>query len=101
MLAVGLYTGWGKPGGVSLWDAPAFIKREPGIQTPTGTIVSLAFSPASPNALVAGETDECVSGTCGQEKKSRPFFGHEKLIQRVAVSPDGQTIASASFDGTV
>jgi hypothetical protein len=101
VLAAGYYTGWNAPGGVVLWDMPGFKERKPGIQTQTGSIINLAFSPDGA-LLIGGGQDQCVRvwhTATGREIAT--LFGHEKLIHRVAVSPDGKTIASASYDGTV
>jgi WD40 repeat protein len=85
---------------VYVWDARTW-KLLYELPNPTGRVVSLAFHPKDSRALAWGSTDATVKVWDEATKEIRTLYGHTNWVEGVAFSPDGEGIASASFDGTV
>ncbi len=67
----------------------------------TNGIAGAFFSPSG-NQLVAGIDETAKVLNLGTGEPSWPFKGrHANIITNVIYSPDGQNMASASFDGTI
>ncbi len=68
----------------------------------TGWVFSVAFSPDKKTLTLASSTDRTVKLWRFEGKKLPTLSNVHKLaIWRIAISPDGQTLASASIDGIV
>lgn len=70
----------------------------------TDQVTCLAFDPQSPVSLASGSRDHtiklwAITGDGGAPEAT--FTGHTDTVQSVAYSPLGDTLASASDDGTV
>jgi len=96
------------PKGISLWDVQTGGLRQTLSQEPflhPYSVRDVIFSPDG-NLLVVGTGRQSQSGevvlidASTGATKSR-LSGHTNIVQRVAISPDGLTLASASLDGTV
>jgi|GEM_PF-3254533 len=99
------------PRGVSLWDVQSGALRlslsQPQFVYPY-SVRDVVFSPNG-NLLVVGTGRQSQSEHSGEVVlidantgaiKSL-LSGHTQIVQRVAISPDGLSLASASLDGTV
>jgi WD40 repeat protein len=97
-------------GNARLWDlATGEILRT--LETnPKGRAWTVAFTPDGKQAVTGGgNTFEKSDGPASSlklwdlstGKQIRQFEGHTKDVRRVAISPDGQRLLSASFDGTM
>ena len=67
-------------------------------------IYSTDFSPISPNLYASAEGDGKINvwrNVDGEQTIVRTLPGHDKTISLIKYSPDGQIIASASWDNTV
>jgi WD40 repeat protein/serine/threonine protein kinase len=85
---------------LKLWDARSGqLLRE--WADPTGSIQSLVFHPNESNVLAWGSTDGTVKIWNCTTKGIRTLHGHRSWVEKVAFSPDGKWIASASLDRTV
>ncbi|MEU3601563.1 hypothetical protein ABZ714_22995 [Streptomyces sp. NPDC006798] len=81
---------------VVLWDAAS--GRRTATLTGHGTnVYSLAFTHETPSRLVSGGENGLVTLW---DPSRIPLTGHGDRVNRVAFSPDGRTLASASSDGT-
>jgi eukaryotic-like serine/threonine-protein kinase len=74
LLAAGSYAGWSPFLGISKYDAPGETSNSPAGQ------------------IIVQEP---------QSEAAKSLSGHTDTVWAVAISPDGQTLASASFDRTV
>jgi WD40 repeat protein/tRNA A-37 threonylcarbamoyl transferase component Bud32 len=84
----------GGDGRVRLWDPASGKERSSSPWYRLG-----AFSPDSKTlALIDGPTVELWDAATS---KLRPLRGHEELVQRLAITADGQTLVSSSSDQTV
>ncbi|NMG21267.1 CHAT domain-containing protein [Brasilonema bromeliae] len=68
----------------------------------TGWVSSVAFSPDKKTLTLASSTDRTVKLWRFEGKKLPTLSNvHERAIWRIAISPNGEMLASASIDGTV
>jgi WD40 repeat protein len=81
-----------------LWDLTTGKKRT----IVTGGLTSMAFAPDG-NTLVTGGEDGVVRiWDVATSKERRRQDWHRRIVSRIAISPDGKTLMSASeIDGTI
>jgi WD40 repeat protein/tRNA A-37 threonylcarbamoyl transferase component Bud32 len=98
--------GWPVPGEVIIWDLGKgkAVSTLPGLPEPAGDpgsgFASLTFSPDGERlAASAGRTLLVWDAATGKEILT--LSGHDRPITRVAYSPDGRRLASASRNGSV
>jgi WD40 repeat protein/tRNA A-37 threonylcarbamoyl transferase component Bud32 len=85
---------------VKIWNAETWnLFHE--LTDPTGAVECVAFHPKDSRLLAWGGTDSTVKVWNGATDETRTLHGHLSSIWGVAFSPDGESIASASLDGTV
>ncbi|MEO3974791.1 hypothetical protein [Streptomyces sp. CAU 1734] len=83
----------GHDGTVILWDAPHRTRRAT-LTGHGGNVHGLGFHRRSPLLAVAGETGRITLWNTAQT----PLAGHRSLVNRIAFSPDGTTVATAGHD---
>ncbi|OJA08875.1 hypothetical protein AZE42_01734 [Rhizopogon vesiculosus] len=104
------YASGSRDGAIRIWDTVSGNMVLGPLRGHSGGIYSLAFTPDG-TRIVSGSDDKnvCVwdaqagPSLNGEWKAHRPIklSGHRSVVYSVAVSPDGQLIASASKDSTV
>jgi WD40 repeat protein len=95
LLAVG--DGWGS---VSIYDFESETWRAP-IETKSGGINDLAFSPNGGRLAIAGDGQVLVWDTLRNEPLHRLLYPSRRPVLALAVSYDGRTIATVARDATV
>ncbi len=104
-----LLSGWGD-GNARLFDAESGKLLQTLETYKRGRVWSVAFTPDGKHAVTSGGKpvvgndagDEAfVLWDIGTGKQVRRFEGHTMDVRRVAISPDGKRILSASYDSTV
>jgi WD40 repeat protein len=82
------------------------------VQRQVGAIFALLFTPDG-ETIISGGCDQldvgvtCISGSleftdvATGERQRNPIEAHTTQVRHIALSPDGQTLASTSFDQTV
>jgi WD40 repeat protein len=85
---------------IKVWDARSW---QPLYELPdlTAGVDSVVFHPMNGRVLAWGGTDGTVKVWDAATKEIHTLHGHKSWVLRVAFSPDGEWIASASRDGTV
>jgi len=63
------------------------------------TVWSVAISPS--RTLASGSKETIKIGVCALGRLLRTLSGHSSRVRSVAISPDGQTLASGSWDQTI
>ncbi|MCP4358409.1 MAG: hypothetical protein GY796_10375, partial [Chloroflexi bacterium] len=102
-------------GTIILWDIPTGEPIGSPLADHTGFVLSVAFSPDG-QTLASGSEDSTIilwdistrlnAGIRQQEQQpqqplARALTNHQGAVSTVAFSPDGQTLASGSADGTL
>ena len=85
---------------VKIWDTQTW-KRFDELPDLTAGVECVAFHPRESSVLAWGGCDSTVRVWHVRTKEIHTLRGHRSWVQRVAFSPDGEWIASASLDGTV
>ncbi len=79
------------------------IDTRAGAATESTTITSLLIHPSE--QVLIGATDSGAikfwSVSTGKEILSNPLVGHQKLVNALALSPNGELLVSSSLDGTI
>ncbi len=83
---------------IKVWDSATW-KLLDEVSDPTGGVLCVAYG--QNRRLAWGSTDSTLKVWDGQGTETHILRGHTSWIQAVAISPDGNWIASASLDGTV
>ncbi len=96
MLSVFMFISSGGAVDVSQWELPEDVVARIG----KGKITNMAYSPDGSLLAVGGYIGTWVYDTHTWEELFL-FTGHTQPIAAVAFSPDGKTIASASYDQTI
>jgi hypothetical protein len=86
----------GGPAGTALWDAQTGGQ----LADLVGGDWALAFSPDG-TLLAAASGKFVIAWDLATRKEWASFEGHADWVMSVAFAPDGRTLASGSFDGTV
>jgi WD40 repeat protein len=89
-------------GAIRLWDVATGGQIGGPLTGHTGSVSSVAFSPAS-KILASGYGDGAIRlwDVATGRQIGGPLTGHTGSVSSVAFSPDGKTLASGSADGTV
>jgi WD40 repeat protein len=105
-----LLSGWGD-GNARLFDLETGQVRQTFMTSQGGRAWAVAFTPDGKQAVTGGGNMNEQPGATAvgafqlwdltSGKLVRRFDGHASDIRRVAVSPDGKQLLSASYDGTV
>jgi WD40 repeat protein len=83
------------------WRTPGF-DGETRTELGTDTINSLVFTPDGKSVITAGSTGTMQIRDAGTGKIREEFGRHPSMVRRIAISPDGRTLASVTTeDATV
>lgn len=97
--------------GIIVWDVATRSRIGSPLSGHTGGVAALAFSPNG-RALLSGgcatfaTLRSCAGGEAilwdvAEQKIVRRLLGHTDMIASVAYHPDGETVATGSYDGTI
>jgi WD40 repeat protein len=89
----------GGDGLVRIWTPADDAKQETSLGGFKGPVFRLRFGPDGKD-LVACSADRTISVFKGKERRLT-LTGHTDWIHALAISPDGQTLASGSWDGEI
>jgi WD40 repeat protein len=85
--------------GVSLWNVSG---RDPIATFGLGSLIwDLQFTPDSTRLIAAADVEGTIVWEMPSGRETFRLSGHLGQVNRVAVSPDGRTLATASADNTV
>jgi WD40 repeat protein len=82
-------------------DYPSGVEASLGSSAIIGYKASAALSPDGQTFVIGGEEGKVALWHTRHPGPPTMLVGHKASVQRVAFSPDGEWIASASWDGTI
>jgi WD40 repeat protein len=88
-------------GPIVLWDTATRGARQQKLTRHTGAVLSLSFSRVARLAVSGGQDGLVVVWNLATAEAFNPLQGHGDAVRAVAFRPNGDEIASGSFDGSV